>query len=83
MKANILANSIVMLALFLTIGIVVMVTNLTLRHVKNQKSVIVSYPCIVIKGDRWIRRANLEMRDYVVLQYDVDNLNSKDQTSRR
>jgi hypothetical protein len=83
MKANILAQWIVMLALFLTIGIVVMVTNLILRRVDNRKSVIVSYPCIVVKGDRWIRRANLEMRDYVVLQYDLDNLNSKAQTSRR
>jgi hypothetical protein len=83
MKANVLAPCIVVVALFLTIGIIAMMTNLILRHVNNRKPVIVSYPCIVVKSDKGIQRADLEMRDYVVLQYDLDNLDSEGQTCRR
>jgi hypothetical protein len=83
MKANILAPCIVVVALFLTIGIIGMITDLTLRHLNSRKPVIVSYPCIVVKSDKSIQRADLEMRDYVLLQYDPDNLDSEGQTSRR
>jgi hypothetical protein len=63
----------VSIALLLTLGILAMITNLTLEHLKNRKTVIVSYPCIVIKGDKWIRSAVLEMRTYVVSGYDLDD----------
>jgi len=63
MKVNILAPCIVTTALLLTLGIVAMITNLTLEHLNNPKPVIVSYPCIVVKGDKWIRRADLEIRN--------------------
>ncbi len=83
MKVNVLAPCIVMVALFLTIGVVALITNLTLRHLNNRKPVIVSYPCIVVKGDKWIQRADLEMRDYVLLQYDLDNRDAEGQTASR
>jgi hypothetical protein len=83
MKADIVAPCIVVVALFLTIGIIGMITDLTLRHLNSRKPVIVSYPCIVVKSDKSIPRAELEMRGYVQLQYDLNNLDSESQTSRR
>jgi hypothetical protein len=83
MKADILAPCIVVVALLLTIGIIGMITDLTLQHLNSQKLVSVRYPCIVVKSDKSIPRAELEMRDYVQLQYDLDNPDSKGQASRR
>ena len=83
MKVNVLAPCIVMVALFSTITVVGLITNLTLRHLNNRKPVVVSYPYIVVKGDQWIERADLEMSDYVLLQYDLDNRDSEGQISRR
>jgi len=83
MKVNILAPCIVTTALLLTLGIVAMITNLTLEHLNNPKPVIVSYPCIVVKGDKWIRRADLEIRNYVVSQYDLNDCGSENVTPRR
>jgi hypothetical protein len=72
MKVKVLAPCIVAIALILALGILVMITSLTVEHLKNRKTVIVSYPCIVVKGDKWIRSAEVEMRNYVVSQYDSD-----------
>ena len=83
MKVNILAPCIVTTALLLTLGIVAMITNLTLEQLNNQKPVIVSYPCIVVKGDKWIRRADLEIRKYVVSQYDLNACDSENVTAKR
>jgi hypothetical protein len=83
MKADILVPCIVVVALLLTIGIIGMITDLTLQHLNSQKLVSVRYPCIVVKSDKSITRAELEMRDYVQLQYDLDNPDSKGQASRR
>ena len=83
MKVNILAPCIVTTALLLTLGIVAMITNLTLEQLNNQKPVIVSYPCIVVKGDEWIRRADLEIRKYVVSQYDLNACDSENVTAKR
>ena len=73
MKVNILAPCIVTTALLLTLGIVAMITNLTLEHLNNRKAVIVSYPCIVVKGDKWVRSADLEMRTYIVSPYALND----------
>jgi hypothetical protein len=73
MKVKILARCGVTIALLLTLGILAMITHLTLEHLKNRKTVIVSYPCIVVKGDRWIRSAEVEMRDYVVSQHNSED----------
>jgi len=73
MKVKVLAPCIVTIALLLTLGILAMVTNLTLKSLNGHKPVIVSYPCIVVKGDKWIRSAEVEMRNYVVSQYDSDD----------
>ena len=83
MKVNILAPCIVTTALLLTLGIVAMITNLTLEHLNNPKPVIVSYPCIVVKGDKWIRSTELEMRNYVVSQYDFEDRGLKNMTAIR
>jgi hypothetical protein len=73
MKVKILAPCIVTIALLLTVGILALITSLTLEHLKNRKTVIVSYPCIVVKGDKWIRSAEVEMRNYVISCYDWDD----------
>ena len=73
MKVKVLAPCIVTIALLLTLGILAMVTNLTLKSLNGHKPVIVSYPCIVVKGDKWIRSAEVEMRNYVVSRYDSDD----------
>ena len=73
MKVKVLAPCIVTIALLLTLGILGMITNLTLEHLKNRKTVIVSYPCIVVKGDKWVRSADLEMRTYIVSPYALND----------
>ena len=73
MKVKVLAPCMVSIALLLTLGILAMITNLTLEHLKNRKTVIVSYPCIVVNGDKWIRSAEVEMRNYIVSRYDLDD----------
>ena len=83
MKVKVLAPCIVTIALLLTLSILAMITNLTLEHLKNRKTVIVSYPCIVVKGDKWIRRADLEIRKYVVSQYDLNACDSENVTAKR
>lgn len=83
MKINVLAPCIVTTALLLTLGILGMITNLTLEHLNNRKLVIVSYPCIVVKNDKWIRRADLEIRNYVVSQYNLNDCASENVTGKR
>jgi hypothetical protein len=73
MKVKVLAPCIVSIALLLTLVILAMIASLTLEHLKNRKSIIISYPCIVIKGDKWIRTTDLEMRTYIVSGYDLDD----------
>jgi hypothetical protein len=83
MKVKVLAPCIVSIALLLTVGIFAMITNLTLGHLKNRKTVVVSYPCIVVKGDKWIRSTELEMRNYVVSQCDFEDRGLKNMTAIR
>jgi predicted CDP-diglyceride synthetase/phosphatidate cytidylyltransferase len=83
MKMKVLAPCIVTIALLLTLSILAMITNLTLEHLRNRKTVSVSYPCIVVKGDKWIRSVDLEMRTYVVPQYHFDTLCSENVLARR
>ena len=83
MKVKVLAPCIVSIALLLTLGILAMSTNLTLEHLKNRKTVTVSYPCLVVKGDKWIRSADLEMRSYVVSRYNLDDRGLENVTAKR
>jgi len=77
MKERTLAMGIVTTALLLTLGVVTLITALTLRYVNNRKLVQVSYPCIVVKGDRWIHRADLKMCSYMVFESDLDDSGAK------
>jgi len=83
MKVKVLAPCIVTIALLLTLGILAMVTNLTLKSLNGHKPVIVSYPCIVVKGDKWIRSAEVEIRNYVVSQYDSDDCSLENVIAKR
>ena len=83
MKVKVLAPCMVTIALLLTLGILAMITHLTLAHLENRKTVLVSYPCIVVKGDKWIRSADLEMRTYVVSRYDSDDCGLENVTAKR
>ena len=83
MKVKVLAPCMVTVVLLLTLGILAMITHLTLAHLENRKTVLVSYPCIVVKGDKWIRSADLEMRTYVVSRYDFDNRGLENVTAKR
>ena len=83
MKVKVLAPCIVTIALLLILGILAMITHLTLEHLKNRKTVIVSYPCIVVKGDKWIRSAEVEIRNYVVSQYDSDDCSLENVIAKR
>ena len=83
MKVKVLAPCVVSIALLLTVGIFALITNLTLGHLKNRKTVVVSYPCIVVKGDKWIRSADLEMRTYVVSRYNLDDRGLENVTAKR
>lgn len=77
MKKNLLGLVTIITASVLTIGVIGMVGNLTLQHLNNQKSVIVSYPCIVVKGERWIRTAELQMRNYVIPQSSIERADAE------
>jgi hypothetical protein len=83
MKVKALAPCIVTIALILTLGILAMITALTLEHLKNRKTAIVRYPCIVVKGDKWIRSAEVEMRNYIVSQHDSDDHGLKKVIAKR
>ena len=83
MKVKVLAPCMVTIAFILTLGIVAMITNLTLEHLENRKIVIVSYPCLVVKGDKWIRSADLEMRTYVASRYNSDDRDLENVTAKR
>ena len=83
MKVKVLAPCMVTVVLLLTLGILAMITHLTLAHLENRKTVLVSYPCIVVKGDKWIRSADLEMRTYVVSRYNLDDRGLENVTAKR
>jgi hypothetical protein len=71
MNGKIFAFGIVTTALLLTLGVVTMITALTLKHFNNRKLVRISYSCIVVKGDKWIHRTNLKTCNYVVFESDL------------
>ena len=77
MKEKTLALGIVTTALLLTLGVITLITTLTLRHVNNRKLVRVSYSCIVVKGDRWIHRAGLKTCNYVIFESDLGGSGSE------
>ena len=83
MKVKVLAPCMVTVVLLLTLGILAIITHLTLAHLENRKTVLVSYPCIVVKGDKWIRSAEVEMRNYVVSQYDFEDRGLQNVTAKR
>jgi hypothetical protein len=83
MKVKVLAPCMVTVALLLTLGILAMITHLTLAHLENRKTVSVSYPCLVVNGDKWIRSADLEMRTYVVSRYNLDDRGLENVTAKR
>jgi hypothetical protein len=54
--------------------VITMIVTLSLKHAKDRKLTLVSYPCIVVKGDKWVSRVDLEMRHYYAwLQDDSSN----------
>jgi hypothetical protein len=74
MKAKAISLSVVFSALFLTLAVITMIVTLSLKHVRDHRPRLVSYPCIVVKGDKWVSRVDLEMRYYYAsLQDDVPN----------
>jgi len=83
MRVKVLAPCIVTIAVILTLGILAMITRLTLEHLKNRKTVVVSYPCIVVKGDKWIRSAEVEMRNYIVSRHDSDDRSLENVMAKR
>ena len=83
MKVKVLAPCMVTIAFILTLGVLAMITNLTREHLKNRKTVTVSYPCLVVKGDKWIRSAEVEIRNYVVSQYDSDDCSLENVIAKR
>ena len=83
MKVKVLAPCMVTIAFILMLGVLAMISNLTLEHLKNRKTVTVSYPCLVVKGDKWIRSADLEMRTYVVSRYNLDDRGLENVTAKR
>ncbi len=74
MKVKTISLSVILSALFLTLAVITMIVTLSLKHARDRKPRLVSYPCIVVKGDRWVSRVDLEMRHYYVwLQDESDN----------
>jgi hypothetical protein len=70
MKVKTISFSVIFTALFLTLAVITMIVSLSLKHARDRKPRLVSYPCIVVKGDRWISRVDLEMRNYYALLQD-------------
>jgi len=74
MKVKTISLSVILSALFLTLAVITMIVTLSLKHAKDRKLTLVSYPCIVVKGDKWVSRVDLEMRHYYAwLQDDSSN----------
>lgn len=74
MKAKTISLSVISSAIFLTLAVITMIVTLSLKHARERKPTLVSYPCIVVKGDKWISRVDLEMRYYYArLQDDPSN----------
>jgi len=74
MKVKTISLSVILSALLLTLAVITMIVTLSLKHAKDRKLTLVSYPCIVVKGDRWVSRVDLEMRHYYAwLQDDLSN----------
>jgi len=64
MKVKTISLSVIFSALFLTLLVITMIVTLSLKHARDRQPRLVSYPCIVIKGDRGVSRVDLEMRHY-------------------
>jgi len=64
MKVKTISLSVLFSALFLTLAVITMIVTLSLKHARDRKPQLVSYPCIVFKGDRRVSRVDLEMRQY-------------------
>ena len=74
MKVKTISLSVILVALFMTLAVIAMIVTLSLKHTRDRKPRLVSYPCIVVKGDRWVSRVDLEMRHYYAwLQDDLSN----------
>jgi len=74
MKAKTIGLSVIFSALFLTLAVITMIVTLSLKHARDRRYTLVSYPCIVVKGDKWVSRVDLEMRQYYAwLQDDSSN----------
>jgi hypothetical protein len=74
MRVKTISLSVIFSALFLTLAVITMIVTLSLKHARDHKPRLVSYPCIVVKGDRWVSRVDLEMRHYYAwLQDDSPN----------
>jgi hypothetical protein len=74
MNVKTISLSVIFSALFLTLAVISMIVTLSLKHARDYRPRLVSYPCIVVKGDRWVSRVDLEMRHYYAsLQEDSFN----------
>jgi hypothetical protein len=81
MKVKMISLSVILSALFLTLVVITMIVTLSLKHARDRKPRLVSYPCIVVKGDRWVSRVDLEMRHYYAWLQD-DSFNPPDSMRR-
>jgi len=74
MKVKTISLSVIFSALFLTLAVITMIVTLSLKHARDRQPRLVAYPCIVVKGDKWVSRVDLEMRHYYAwLQDDSSN----------
>jgi hypothetical protein len=64
MKVKTISLSVIFSALFLTLAVITMIVTLSLQHARDRRPTLVSYPCIVVKGDKWVSRVDLQMRHY-------------------
>ena len=78
MKVKTISLSVILSALFLTLAVITMIVTLSLKHAKDRKLTLVSYPCIVVKGDKWVSRVDLEMRHYYALLQDDSSTSPHD-----
>jgi NADH:ubiquinone oxidoreductase subunit 3 (subunit A) len=81
MKAKTISLSVIFSALFLTLAVITMIVTLSLKHARDRQLRLVSYPCIVVKGDKWVSRVDLEMRYYYAWLRD-DSSKGRDSVQR-
>jgi hypothetical protein len=64
MNTKTVSLSVILSALVLTLAVTAMIVTLLLQHARSRRPRLVSYPCIVVTGDKWVSRVELEMRHY-------------------